>query len=79
MVAAFALLASPPICGVTSSSAIDVERRFRIAGSKRLVQAAQQEVRRQAQEDKRKRELLESLPKLEKRLQELRAAAEKKH
>jgi TPR repeat protein len=35
-------------------------------------------VKRQAQEDKRKCELVQSLPKLEKRLQELQAAAEKK-
>jgi TPR repeat protein len=35
-------------------------------------------VKRQAQEDKRKCELVQSLPKLEKRLQELQAATEKK-
>jgi TPR repeat protein len=35
-------------------------------------------VKRQAQEDKRKCELVQSLPRLEKRLQELQAAAEKK-
>jgi hypothetical protein len=37
-----------------------------------------EEVKKQAQEDKRKCELVQSLPKLEKRLQELQAAAEKK-
>ena len=37
-----------------------------------------EEVKRQAQEDKRKCELVQSLPKLEKRLRELQAAAEKK-
>ena len=37
-----------------------------------------EEVKRQAQEDKRKCELVQSLPKLEERLQELQAVAEKK-
>jgi uncharacterized protein YabN with tetrapyrrole methylase and pyrophosphatase domain len=37
-----------------------------------------EEVKKQAQDDKRKCELVQSLPKLEKRLQELQAAAEKK-
>ena len=37
-----------------------------------------EEVKKQAQEDKRKCELVQSLPKLEKRLQDLQAAAEKK-
>jgi tRNA nucleotidyltransferase/poly(A) polymerase len=37
-----------------------------------------EEVKKQAQEDKRKCELVQGLPKLEKRLQELQAAAEKK-
>src|SRR5262249_4102587 len=37
-----------------------------------------EEVKRQAQEDKRRCELVQSLPKLEKRLQDLQAAAEKK-
>jgi hypothetical protein len=37
-----------------------------------------EEVKKQAQEDKRKCELVQSLPKLEKRLQELQAATEKK-
>jgi hypothetical protein len=37
-----------------------------------------EEVKKQAQEDKRKCELVQNLPKLEKRLQELQAAAEKK-
>ena len=37
-----------------------------------------EEVKKQAQEDKRKCGLVQSLPKLEKRLQELQAAAEKK-
>jgi hypothetical protein len=37
-----------------------------------------EDVKRQAQEDKRKCELVQSLPNLEKRLQELQAVAEKK-
>jgi hypothetical protein len=37
-----------------------------------------EEVKKQAQEDKHKCELVQSLPKLEKRLQDLQAAAEKK-
>ena len=37
-----------------------------------------EEVKKQAQEDKRKCELVQSLPKLEKRLQDLQAAVEKK-
>ena len=37
-----------------------------------------EEVKKQAQEDKRKCELVQSLPKLEKRLQDLQATAEKK-
>ena len=42
------------------------------------VKERSEEVKRQAQEDKRKCELVQSLPKVEKRLQELQAAAEKK-
>ena len=37
-----------------------------------------EEVKKQAQDDKRKCEFVQSLPKLEKQLQELQAAAEKK-
>jgi len=43
-----------------------------------MMQERREEVKKQAQEDKRKCELVQSLPKLEKRLQELQAAAEKK-